>query len=302
MKALRRRAILATMSDPILSRVEIAAGKLTPQRASLFCGVPDCLPAHGWSLSGKVTGPRSILGATLPAAFELRDLGPGPSVLAQADVLEPVYWSPEIPAIYRLELELRRHGSVVEQMNHLYGIRWLDIRGGAFAWQGRRTILRGSVGQADVGDSELTSCLPNPDFADCLASQASGATILAEWSHSNRPLAECVREWSKSPAVIAVLVPADESIDRSELPPAPQAFLAADLRHQDEFSIPGWADVIALRDDQIATLVKLESSSQPELRPVLVFAERPSMPLRDACDRLRAELAPLRQCAGYFVS
>lgn len=299
------------MSDARLSRLEIATGKLTPQRAMVFCGVPDCPTAEGWSLTGRITGPFSRLGSTLPAEFDVRDLGAGVSVLAQAAVLEPVYWSPDMPAHYRIELELRQHGSLVEARSLKYGIRWLESRGGAFAWNNRRTILRGCVLSQEAfaltlagplpGD-DLTYCLADPEFEHCDLAMHAGAPLLAEWTPQSGSLAAALNEWTFSPALLAAIIPADEQLDRGALPPRPTLFLAADVRGQRQLVIPKWADAVALRDDQLAELIQTTPADD---RPILIFAQRDHdghpQSIRAACDRLRAELAPTRQCAGYFL-
>ncbi len=306
------------MNSDLLSRLEVATGKVSPQRATILCGVDGYPPADGWSLTGKVIGPYSALGSTLPASFALRDLGPGASVLAQASVLDPICCTPELPAYYQIELELRKHGEVLATSEERYGIRWVEARDGAFYWQGRRSIPRGlTMNSLDLSLSVAHECEWTKGSLACVVDNPDEMTVawtglrqpfplLANWNPWGRPLADALRMWAKTGQVLAALIDADENVDRKLLPPRSSIFLAADLWKQDTLSIPDWADAIGLREEQVSDLVKLEQASgKTEDRPVLVFSQRDHGPdlesIRAACDQLRADLAPVRQCAGYFL-
>ena len=300
------------MSEPLLSRLIVRQVESSAQRAKIFLGVPDCTRSEGWTLAGKVTGPYSKFHSTLTASFPLRSLSSDSSSLALANILEPIYWSPEMPVNYQLDLQLSRRGQVVEESRQHFSPTWLEYRDGHFEWQREKTVLRGCVKEVNAlpsiaertdlwRASNLTFCVPNPELSTGTAGDTSGYCTLQKWSPELGPLPEVLAQWDRSPSVIAALVDAGEQFNHRELA-GKATFLAADLRKQSLPMPPFWADVLVVSDKQLAAV----DSSQVKRRPILVVAERhcedDPQAIRDACDALRAELAPIRQCAGYFIS
>src|SRR3954454_8553352 len=67
----------------------------------------------GLTLAGRLRGPTCAYAHTLQTTLQFVDRGPGPSLLAEAYVLEPSFWTPDLPHLYRAELDLRRGSELI---------------------------------------------------------------------------------------------------------------------------------------------------------------------------------------------
>ena len=94
------------MTTDLLANLDVFHGDLTVNRAYVYARLPRPTDDRGLSIVGQVRGPRCKLAETLPVTSPLVDLGPGPTLLAQALVPDPVFWSPDLPAIY--DVTMRR--------------------------------------------------------------------------------------------------------------------------------------------------------------------------------------------------
>jgi hypothetical protein len=74
-------------------------------------------------LSGTLRGPYCETARTLPAEFAFRDLGPKEVGLAEAIVPDPCVWSPELPHLYKVDVEARQGDRVVAEYNGKIGLR-----------------------------------------------------------------------------------------------------------------------------------------------------------------------------------
>src|SRR6476646_3772891 len=91
-----------------LPELDVFYGELTVNRALIYARLPRPADDTGLSLAGHVRGPRCLHAQTLPLTGPLTDLGAGPTLLARAVVPEPTFWSPDLPAIYDVTIDLRR--------------------------------------------------------------------------------------------------------------------------------------------------------------------------------------------------
>jgi hypothetical protein len=76
----------------------------------VYCGES---PA-GAALSGTISGPRSNASRTLPATVELKASRAGNAPHAEAILPDPCFWSPELPFLYDISLELRHAGHAID--------------------------------------------------------------------------------------------------------------------------------------------------------------------------------------------
>ena len=91
-----------------LSSLAIFYGDLTVAQAYVYARLPRPAEDSGLSLVGQVRGPRCLQAETLPVTSPLVDLGPGSTLLARAVIPDPCFWSPDLPAIYDVTLNLLR--------------------------------------------------------------------------------------------------------------------------------------------------------------------------------------------------
>ena len=65
-------------------------------------------------LAGTITGPWREGSRTLPATFVLQPSRHGDRLAAEAILPDPCFYSPELPFLYDLAVELRRGGEVID--------------------------------------------------------------------------------------------------------------------------------------------------------------------------------------------
>jgi hypothetical protein len=123
--------------------LDIFYGELTVNRAFVYARLPRPADDEGLALVGQVRGPRCSRAQTLPLTSPLVDLGPGPTLLARALVPDPCFWSPDLPAVYDVTINLLRGKELVATVRHELGFRSLGVRGRNFALEGKRWVLRG---------------------------------------------------------------------------------------------------------------------------------------------------------------
>ncbi|MEX2174251.1 MAG: hypothetical protein WD872_07805 [Pirellulaceae bacterium] len=135
---------------PDLSELDIFYGDLTVNRALVYARLPRSVQDAGWSLVGQVRGPRCLHAETLPLTSPLVDLGPGPTLLARAMVPDPVFWSPDLPAIYDVIVHLMSGTKIVATARREIGLRSLGVRGRNLALESKRWVLRGVMTHSTV--------------------------------------------------------------------------------------------------------------------------------------------------------
>jgi beta-galactosidase/beta-glucuronidase len=74
-------------------------------------------------LSGTLRGPYCETARTLPAEIPFRDLSPKKSGLAQAIVPDPCLWSPELPHLYRVDVQAHQGERIIAKHHGTIGLR-----------------------------------------------------------------------------------------------------------------------------------------------------------------------------------
>lgn len=293
-----------------LATLDVFYGDLTVNRAFVYARLPMPTEPGPWSLVGQVRGPRCLLAETLPVNSPLVDLGPGPTLLARATVTDPCFWSPDLPAIYDVTVNLVRGTEVVSTARREIGLRSLGVRGRYLSLDGQRWVLRG------------------------VSTHATSARLPRDWHehhaafHSDLEELETLAECSEWGALALIFVPTDEktiahirglaqfpgvaiAVTDAQLPPefnrsqvAPNLLLGQWLSPQHWMPRQPWADLLLVCADEPELLIKaLELGELPVIAARYAQDERkldlPSA--RAACDKLQRDLAPIGQFAGYIV-
>lgn len=133
------------MAEPRIERVEVTLGEATESAATLY--VRPVLASGAaidpsWRLTGTLRGPRCRYAQTLASEFALRDLGREPRWLAAAAIVEPCYWSPDLPFLYDLEVTIDDGDRVIARHATTTGLQRLAPRGSSLFFNGRRFVLR----------------------------------------------------------------------------------------------------------------------------------------------------------------
>jgi hypothetical protein len=181
--------------DPIEfdRKLEVFFGRTSDAVAYVYARFNGVPADSSWQLSGGLTGPVCRYAETLPARSVLVDRGPGASLLAAATVPEPCFWSPEMPHLYDVEVELRHEGQVIATSRRLFGFRNLGSADGKLIYDAKRWVLR-AVMASEVATSSLdewrdsNTAMLAADPSDALCEEASrvGVLLVAESVRADR--------------------------------------------------------------------------------------------------------------------
>ena len=291
-----------------LTDLDLFYGELTVNRASVYARLPRPADDTGLRLTGAITGPRCFNTRTLPTTAHLCDLGAGPTLLSRALVIDPSYWSPDVPSIYDVTIDLRRGGKVLATARREIGFKALGIRNRSFLLQGKHWVLRAVCASSAKAllprEWHATSAAFVTDEMDARLAEASqrGVMALVELRGDVSEIIGHLRILAMFPAAIIAVI-------RGHLPRqfaikgvAPNLLLAQPLDPIREFVLQPWAQVIWAETGDANVLRELQTSI--DLPIVAVRHLRPPLPLdqaRAACDKLQRDLAEIGQFAGYVV-
>ncbi len=285
-------------------QLEVFFGRTSDAVAYVYARLTG-VPADGsWQLSGSLTGPVCRYAETLPARSLLVDRGPGASLLAAAAVPEPCFWSPEMPHLYDVEVELRHEGKVLATAQRLFGFRNLGAAGGKLIYDAKRWVLRAVAADEaaaskldDWRESSTAMLVANPSDALCEAASRAGVLLVTEVSRAGRADLLSLARW---PAVGIVVLPDNVSE-------------TADSRGHNLLLAKRFAAGTTIAPMQSVGAAFVEITTTDELPPVeasrgvAMVACRRGGPFADvaegraACDRLQRDLAGKGDWSGYIV-
>jgi hypothetical protein len=297
------------MSNPILNdadfsdRLELFFGEASDALCRVYARLRGASQPN-LRLAGGLRGPSCPYAHTLEATLPLVDRGPGSSLLAQAIVTEPSFWTPDMPHLYRANVELLDGQRVVARARRPLGLRTLGALGRKLLFDGKRWVLRGvladEVPHTDLPawhDAGATIVARNP--TDALLDEASRLGVLVVAQLASHEAHE-IRRLSRWPAVGMVSLPAAATLDLAGL--AHNLVLAGSFAAGQAVAPAPWAQVALCELDDPAAFAQRIADC-----PAAVIAVRPagvlqSVPLgRAHCDRLQADLAGRVELAGYIV-
>lgn len=303
---------------PSLAELHLHVAGLTPGRGVVNARLPGGSESAGLSLGGFVRGPRCSRGSTLPTTYRFageafnisksEPVGNLSGVKAQALVTDPIFWSPDWPALYDVTVELRRGSDVIEQATRTIGLRPLSSAGKYLTYAGKTWVLRGifcdcalhsEISQFREAAAALVA--PGELLDERLLTEASeeGVLVVAQLTNPATAAAELTRLSRFAAVAIAVLPPGEQAV-RSDVA---QNILLAHAVAQAELAPP--SDDARLALGEVRKPNTFAEWAGMLRRPVMAF--RPlGLPTeiaaaRRECDRLQRDLAPYGQFAGYIV-
>ena len=107
------------------AEIEIILGDVTDMEARVFARYRG---ADHVILRGALRGPFCEKGRTLPADFAFRNSTPPQAGSAEAVVTDPCLWSPEMPHLYRVNVEAVQGERVVAEYHGTIGLQRLAPR------------------------------------------------------------------------------------------------------------------------------------------------------------------------------
>lgn len=254
------------------------------------------------SITGTVRGPECAKSRMLPATFTLRSApsSDGKDAYAVATIPDPCFWSPALPAFYRVTIDLLRPSEKAVHVERSLGIRPLDIRGRSFYWEARRWVPRAVCFESltrfdwdEFREQGATLCIREPEDDFCRRASDEGILLLARIG-APKDLLRNLRRLARWSAVAFVLVEG-ESKNAGELQnAAPNMVLVERYHESNEPTAPA-----------IAVDIADESLKPPRTKPAIAIRRlmqpADAATARSSIDRLQRDLAPGGDWAGYIV-
>ncbi|MBW8884062.1 MAG: hypothetical protein JF612_04635 [Planctomycetia bacterium] len=296
------------MNASELSDLDIFYGELTVNRASVYARLPRPADDAGLRLTGKVTGPRCFNTRTLPTTSHFCDLGAGPTLLSRALVIDPSYWSADVPSIYDLVIDLRRGAKILATARREIGFKALGVRNHAFVLQGKHWVLRGvcasSVKDLLPREWHAASAVFVTDEMDARLAEASqrGTMAVVELRGAADEIIDRLRILAMFPAAIMAVIHGHLPRQFAIKGVAPNLLLAQPLDPIREFMLQPWAHAIWAEWSDAGAIAKLQTTTN--LSVVAVRRLQSPLPIdqaRAACDKLQRDLAEIGQFAGYVA-
>jgi hypothetical protein len=264
------------------------------------------------SLHGTLDGPNCLHARTLPTVFRLHARRDPESGAASAEVLvtDPCYWTPALPFLYTLIVELQMADGTEMTVSHPLALRRWCADGPNLRLERKRVVLRGAeMRRPEAGvlptahGVETALLVRQPDLAFCREANRQGVAIIADFRSMSGDALSALRACAWQPSVMMALVDdaAGEKLGRLAAP-----LLAAVVRRTDNDTAAvdrPWADVIAVEvavDERPPAWLATCGKPVVAIRRGATYAA--VYGARAACDRLQGDLAPEFNLAGYFVA
>jgi hypothetical protein len=294
--------------DP-LADLDVFYGDLTVSRATVYARLPASAERAGMTLAGHVRGPRCATAQTLPATAPLVDLGPGPTLLARALVTDPSFWSPDLPAIYDVVVELRRGSEVVAQTKRQIGFRPLGVRGKWILREEKPWVLRGvmtrSTNETDIGRwREAAAVLVDNSGDDWDWGEASrlGVPLFASIPGDSPAFLRHLRRFVAQPAGTFIAIAAAEGREAIIADIAKNVVTVQSPSTLDGLSLTQWAKIVTMEvTDERQFAERAAAIDRPVIAMRPLEHQLSVADARAACDQLQRDLAPFGQYAGYVV-
>lgn len=290
-------------------QIEIILGEATDSHAHLYVRASvDAKQMSG--MTGSLVGPECRYARTLPSSYSLSPMATTTGLLAELVIPDPSFWTPEMPLLYRLDMQLRSTAGETHAFSRLVGIRRWGVDRATLRLDGRRTVLRGvNAGLHDLTGEQLveahaeqlTLIAHQPGAAICEAASRIGVALVTDLrglDDRSAVIRELVRA-SHWPAVLMALIEVSQVAGDQPLPTGLVMVHPLDTSNGEMAS---WTDGVLVATDPPHSLPDWLTEVD---KPVLAIRRGPPdiclATVRQACDRLQADLAPRFDLAGYFV-
>jgi Glycosyl hydrolases family 2 len=320
------RFLTSDLESILAGRLQVFFGASDPAQARIYAQLelPESLLAHqaDLRLSGRLIGPDCEFAHTLPARIPIvhRD-GSQARLLAEAIVPDPCFWNPELPFLYRAEIQLHQGDRLLASWQRTLGIRRLGPRGRCLFFDGKRFVLRGIFGdltdastnpepaigdQADFLRQTWTALVvPKPKAELCQFAARRGVLLVADMRKTAANDAtsrnEFIRELAQSPAVAIAILPNDQFVapNRNDFR---NLLLAQFVSATEVLAVASWADLVFVEvDDAVQFGQKTVGCNLPIVAVRGAANSSSHERSRAACDQLQSDLANIGDFAGYVT-
>jgi len=293
----------------LLGQLDIFHGEASPALAYVYARLTLSEPTVGLTLTGEVRGPECSLSHTLPATMPLVPEAPGETLLARTVIPDPCFWSPRLPAMYRVRVELRRDHVVLESTERMLGIRVLGVRDNRLLLEGKGWVLRAVLKNSVVAepikfwrDASAAMVVENPTDQVCAEASRLGVLLMATLPDPQATTAPNLRRLASWPAVGFVLAHSSAKFPENYRQLMPTTLLVYHATADQPGTPPPWADILAC---PVASIPQFKGQIADCRLPI--FAVRSAskglrvQEARAECDLLQRDLAALDDFAGYVV-
>jgi hypothetical protein len=289
----------------LLHDLDLFYAEITASRAFVYARLPWPDKKQRWEIAGRVRGPFTTRGHTLPSNASFQSLGQGDDLLARAMVVDPCTWSPDAPNLYDVTVELRLNGEVQEAMTRKLGLRDLRPQTHHLFLDAKRFVLRGVHGDSFPTDPATWSeavavrVTRTVDEAWLAAASAHGVMTVIRLDETPDVDLQLLRRIATFASAAMVVLPSPVNLPDEVRLAVPNLLLAQHCNGDQPLA--SWAHaawIEANSPDEFSRIVRDVALPVVVARPETFSSIGEA---RDACDRLQADLAPVGQFAGYVV-
>jgi hypothetical protein len=304
----------------MLESLELFQGDATPAQARVYARLPRKQEIGGAKIqfTGHLIGPSCDFAHTLPARIPFVQRRSDDRLLAEAIIPDPCFWTPDLPFLYRAELELRAGGNTLAAIYRTVGIRRLGASAKSLLFEGKRFVLRGVRRKFEISNLEsqidrdaafareswTAIVVASPDDELCSFAGRRGILLVADLTHREPACDtsfEHLRRLASWPAVGIAVMATEADLRGNIHDAAPNLLLAQQVRAGEPLDLKPWAQLALTESSNPADFVRTAAQCRSPL-----IACRNGQPDslsagRLACDTLQRDLAPYGDFAGYIV-
>jgi hypothetical protein len=266
----------------------------------------------GTKLTGELKGPLCQYAKTLPATIRFTDRSDDRSLLAEAVVPDPSFWTPELPMLYgaTMEVQLPDATKLRDRESQLLGLRRLGVIGPSIYLDQQRFVFRGVSCQQLEPDDEraaretgTTICLQSATEAVCENASRHGVLLVADGTslHDAQQVRREVARIARWPSVVIIVLDHQIQIVGDLRRFARNTLFAQRCQADAPFIERTWAHLVWWEIDSIEPSLEPPTAKLPIIAYHRGEAHATIQDGRAACDQLQTNLADVGDFAGYFV-
>jgi hypothetical protein len=296
-----------SLSDLVRCTIRLATDSECRLQLSSNASATDGDEGSCTTIEGTIEGPFCSIARTLPTTFSIRAVAVAGQGVSETVVVDPCYWTPALPFLYRLNLTLRDARGDTFRISESLGLRRWCAEGADLKLERKRIVLRGAEMSANEAtlpiarEVEIALLVGEPSVDFCRAASYQGVAIVADLRGASGDIETTLRNYALHASVLVVLVTDDAAklLPTQALPLIARVVGAMDVQATIE-RYPR-ADILAVEldaDERPPAWVAQCGKPAVAIRSTASFADFRGA--RETCDRLQADLAPQFNLAGYF--
>jgi hypothetical protein len=298
----------------MLDDLQLFFGEANEAEARVYALLSRADYPRGTGLTGELKGPICLYAKTIPAKFRFTDRSDDRSLLAEAIVPDPSFWTPQLPMLYGaiMEVQLPDGTKLRDRESRLLGLRRLGTIGKSIYLDQQRFVFRGiSLPGMDPSDHAIARdtataiCVQSATQSTCGSASQHGVLLIADgtnWSPGDtEQIRRQVATIARWPAVAIIIL--DDHIEfGNELRRlARNTLFAQSCTDAKSFVRCPWAQVVCWQIGLDDNNLEPPATDLPIIVCYRGQTHATILDGRASCDRIQAQLADVGDFAGYFV-